>query len=87
MMKKQYEAPEAKTIVFASQQNLAFDYDQLDSLLGEPQDARPGTNISQEDSDLSCVQWGRGVTSPAQTKRNVKQWNFKNLICRPATIS
>lgn len=48
-MKKYYESPEAKAMIFVSQQDLAFNFDDLEDLLQNPQTPGDATIISKED--------------------------------------
>ena len=48
-MKKYYEAPEAKAMVFVSKQNLAFTLDDLQNVLQEPREAGDATIVSKTD--------------------------------------
>ena len=48
-MKKYYEAPEAKAMLFVSAQDLAFNFDDLNDLLQNPQTPGNATVVSKED--------------------------------------
>lgn len=49
MMKKNYEAPEAKAMLFVSKQSVAFSFDELEDVLQNPQQPGKPTDISKED--------------------------------------
>ena len=48
-MKKYYEAPEAKAMVFVSKQALAFNFDDLQDVTQDPHQAGDATIISKSD--------------------------------------
>ena len=48
-MKKYYEAPEAKAMLFTPAQDLAFNFDDLNDLLQNPQTPGNATVVSKED--------------------------------------
>ena len=49
MMKKQYESPEVKAMLFVATEELAFSYDDLENLGQNPQTPGPAAGISGGD--------------------------------------
>lgn len=48
-MKKYYEAPEAKAMLFVSSQALALNFDDLQNVLQDPREAGDATVVSKND--------------------------------------